>query len=141
MRRRVSQLLLLAAVLTLLVVVLFRLLYRDYLLIHGYYSSETAGTLRPGDVNAERLDEVYRRTLQEVSPDRDFSLKKAVMLHEILWRTDRGEQALELASRLVEARQRNLGLRIMYADRLAEMGHTEEAEEQYQYALSLMKEG
>ena len=139
MWRRILLLLLLAVVLAGLVFAVFRTVYRDYLLVRRYHEGLEEGALQPEDIDADRLNEMYSTVLKEVSPTKAFNVKQAVMLHEVLWGTDQKEMALKLAKQLRDARGGNIGLRVMYADRLSEMGETELAEAEYRIILTLMQ--
>ena len=141
MARRVLQLLAIAFVLTVVVVGLFHVVYGDYLKVRGDYSKLKAGRLEPQDLDADGYDEIYKRTLPKILPRRSFNMDLAAKLHEILWSLGEKERALDIADRLVEARPLNRGLRLKYADTLAEMGRTDDAEEQYERVLKLTKGG
>ena len=59
MWRRILLLLLLAVVLAGLVYSLFRTVYRDYLLVRRYHEGLLEDSLRPEDIDADRLNENY----------------------------------------------------------------------------------
>ncbi len=138
MLRHILRLLALTCLLSVLVAVVFKAVYRDYLLVRDYHQGLRAGRLEPKDIDSAAVEGVYERIPQRIPPG---DVELAGMLEDSLWAVGRKEQALDLARRLVEAQPYSAGLRQKYADRLSEMEFSEQAEEEYHRALSLLNHG